>query len=70
MTIQKKCLYWLMVPNDPYKRLTIEDFMPVDENMRIVLFHISSGIPEEYRELEKNPTCVSAVSQLKSSFIS
>jgi nucleotide-binding universal stress UspA family protein len=66
MTIQKK----LLVLVDGSKRSIqtvnyVKDFMPVDENTRIVLFHVFSGIPEEYRELEKNPTCVSAVSQLR-----
>jgi len=43
----------------------VKNFMPVDENTRIVLFHVFSGIPEEYRELEKDPTCVTAVQQLR-----
>jgi len=43
----------------------VKDFMPVDENTRIVLFHVFSGIPEEYRELEQEPTCVTVVDQLK-----
>lgn len=43
----------------------VKDFMPVDENTRIVLFHVFSGILEEYRELEEDPTCVSIVNQLK-----
>ena len=43
----------------------IKNFMPVDENTRIVLFHVFSGILEEYRELEEDPTCVSVVNQLK-----
>lgn len=66
MTIQKK----LLVLVDGSKRSIqtvnyVKDFMPVDENTRIVLFHVFSGVPEEYRELEKNPTCVSVVSQLR-----
>jgi len=66
MTIQKK----LLVLVDGSKRSIqtvnyLKDFMPVDENTRIVLFHVFSGIPEEYRELENIPTCVSAVSQLR-----
>jgi nucleotide-binding universal stress UspA family protein len=43
----------------------VKDFMPVDENTRIVLFHALSGIPEEYRKLEKAPACTEAVQQLR-----
>jgi nucleotide-binding universal stress UspA family protein len=39
--------------------------MPVDENTQIVLFHVFSGIPEEYRELVQEPTCKTVVDQLK-----
>ncbi len=35
MTIQKKLLV-----------LYVNDFMPVDENTRIVLFHVFSGVPD------------------------
>ena len=66
MTIQKK----LLVLVDGSKRSIravnyVKDFMPVDENTRIVLFHVYSGIPEEYRELAQEPTCVTVVDQLK-----
>jgi len=67
MTIQKKML--VLVDGSERSIQTVnyvKDFMPVDENTRIVLFHVFSGVPEEYRELENEPTCVSAVSQLKS----
>ena len=66
MTIQKKLL--VLVDGSERSIQTVnyvKDFMPVDENTRIVLFHVFSGVPEEYRELEKNPTCDSAVSQLR-----
>ncbi len=43
----------------------VKDFMPVDENTRIVLFHVYSGIREEYRELELEPTCITVADQLK-----
>jgi nucleotide-binding universal stress UspA family protein len=43
----------------------IRDFMPVDENTRIVLFHVFSGMPEEYREWEKDPSCADAVHQFR-----
>jgi nucleotide-binding universal stress UspA family protein len=43
----------------------VKDFMPVDENTQIVLFHVYSGMPEEYRELAQEPTCVTVVDQLK-----
>jgi len=67
MTIQKKLLVLVdgserSIPTANY----VKDFMPVDENTRIVLFHVFSGIPEEYRELEKDPTCVKVVDQLRS----
>jgi len=66
MTIQKK----LLVLVDGSERTTqtvnyVKNFMPVDEHTRIVLFHVFSGMPEEYRELEQEPTCVNAVHQLK-----
>jgi nucleotide-binding universal stress UspA family protein len=66
MTIQKK----ILVLVDGSERTTqtvnyVKNFMPVDENTRIVLFHVFSGMPEEFRELEKEPTCVTAVDQLK-----
>ena len=66
MTIQKK----LLVLVDGSKRSIqtvnyVKEFMPVDENMRIVLFHVFNGIPEEYRELAENPDCHSAVRQLR-----
>jgi len=67
MTIQKKLL--ILVDGSERSIQTVnyvKDFMPVDENTRIVLFHVFSGIPEEYRELENEPACVGAVSQLKS----
>ena len=43
----------------------VKDFMPVDENTRIVLFHVYNGIREEYRELELEPTCITVADQLK-----
>ena len=43
----------------------VNDFMPVDKNTQIVLFHVFSGIPEEYRELVQEPTCKTVVDQLK-----
>ena len=53
MTIQKKML--VLVDGSERAIHTVnyvKDFMPVDENTRIVLFHVFSGMPEEYRELE------------------
>jgi nucleotide-binding universal stress UspA family protein len=66
MTIQKK----MLVLVDGSERATqtvnyVKNFMPVDENTRIVLFHVFSGMPEEYRELEKEPTCANAVHQFR-----
>ena len=66
MTIQKKML--ILVDGSERTIQTVnyvKDFMPVDENTRIVLFHVFSGIPEEYRELAQEPTCVTVVDQLK-----
>lgn len=66
MTIQKKILILV----DGSERTTqtvnhVKDFMPVDGNTRIVLFHVFSGLPEEYRELEQETTCENVVHQLK-----
>ncbi len=66
MTIQKKILVLVDGSERTLRTVNyIKDFMPVDKNMRIVLFHVFSGIPEEYRELEQEPTCVTVVDQLK-----
>ncbi|MBF0412834.1 MAG: universal stress protein [Desulfamplus sp.] len=43
----------------------VKDFMPVDNNTHIVLFHVSSGVPEEYRELEAYLNCINTEEQLK-----
>jgi nucleotide-binding universal stress UspA family protein len=43
----------------------VKDFMPVDGNTRIVLYHVFSGMPEEYRELAQEPTCITVMDQLK-----
>jgi nucleotide-binding universal stress UspA family protein len=43
----------------------VKDFLPVDETTRIVLFHVFSGMPEEYRDLAQEPTCVKVVDQLR-----
>ena len=66
MTVQKK----LLVLVDGSKRSMqtvnyVKDFMPIDANTRIVLFHVFSGIPERYLELAENPNCHSAVRQLR-----
>ena len=66
MTIQKRFL--VLVDGSERTLQTVKyvrDFMPVDENTRIVLFHVLSGIPEEYRELGKDPACVAAIDQLR-----
>ncbi|HED00153.1 MAG TPA: universal stress protein [Proteobacteria bacterium] len=66
MTIQKKLLVLVDGSERTIQTVNyVKDFMPVDENTRIVLFHVFSGIPEEYRELEKDPTCANAVHQLR-----
>ena len=66
MTIQNKML--ILVDGSERTIQTVnyvKDFMPVDENTRIVLFHVFSGILEEYRELAQEPTCITVVDQLK-----
>ncbi|RPJ10187.1 MAG: universal stress protein, partial [Deltaproteobacteria bacterium] len=66
MTIQKKML--VLVDGSERTLQTVnyvKSFMPVDEDTRIVLFHVFSGLPEEYRELEMELSCTTAVHQLK-----
>jgi nucleotide-binding universal stress UspA family protein len=66
MTIRKKFL--VLVDGSERSLNTvkyIKDFMPVDAHTQIVLFHVFSGIPEEYRELMKEPTCMGALQELK-----
>ncbi len=66
MTIQNKML--ILVDGSERTLQTVnyvKDFMPVDENTRIVLFHVYNGIREEYRELELEPTCITVADQLK-----
>ncbi len=66
MTIQKKML--VLVDGSQRSIQTAEyvkEFMPADGNTRIVLFHVFSGLSEEYRELEKDPTCTGTADQLK-----
>lgn len=66
MTIQKKLLVLVDGSERTIKTVNyVKNFMPVDENTRIVLFHVFSGIPEEYRELENDPTCVTVKDQLR-----
>jgi len=43
----------------------VKDFMPVDENTRIVLFHVFSGMPEAYRDMMNHPECAIGQDQLK-----
>jgi len=66
MTIQRKFLVLVDGSERTIKTVNyVKDFMPVDENTRIVLFHVFSGIPKEYRELENDPTCLTAAQQLR-----
>ena len=66
MTIQKKLLVLVDGSERSIRTVNyVKDFMPVDENTRIVLFHAFSGLPGEYRKLEKDPSCVSTLGQLK-----
>lgn len=43
----------------------LNGFMPVDAHTRIVLFHVYSGMPEDWRELADDPNCANALDQLK-----
>jgi nucleotide-binding universal stress UspA family protein len=66
MTIQKKLL--VLVDGSERSIQTVnyvKDFMPVDDNTQIVLFHVFSGISEEYLELSDNPKCHSDVRILR-----
>ncbi|MFZ2633848.1 MAG: universal stress protein [Desulfosalsimonadaceae bacterium] len=66
MTIQKKLLVLVDGSERGIQTVNyVKAFMPVDENTRIVLFHVFSGRPEAYRDLENNPACSGAVRQLK-----
>ena len=66
MTIQKKFLVLVDGSERTIQTVNyIKDFMPIDENTRIVLFHVFSSIPEEYRELAQEPSCVNITDQLK-----
>lgn len=65
MTIEKKLL--VLVDGSERSVQTAEyvkNFIPA-ENTRIVLFHVFGGIPEEYRELANDPTCIDSVHRLK-----
>jgi nucleotide-binding universal stress UspA family protein len=66
MTIEKK----LLVLMDGSERSMgtvayLNSFMPVDAHTRIVLFHVYSGMPEDWRELYNDPNCTIAMDQLK-----
>ena len=66
MTIQRKFLVLLGGSERCIQTVNyVKDFMPVDADTQIVLFHVFSGIPEEYRELAENPDCHSNVRQLR-----
>lgn len=66
MTIPKK----LLVLVDGSERsietaMHVKEFIPFDENTRIVLFHVFNKLPEGYRDLANHPKCHSAIRQLK-----
>jgi len=70
MIIQKKLL--ILVDGSERSIQTVnyvKDFMPVDDNTQIVLFHVFSGISEEYLELSENPKCHSDVRILRERLI-
>ncbi len=71
MTIQKKILVLVDGSERTIQTVNyIKDFMHVDENTQIVLFHVFSGIPEQYRDLELYLNCANTVDQLKNREIS
>ena len=66
MTIQRKVLVLVDGSERAIQTINyVKDFMPLDKDMRIVLFHVFSGIPEEYRELAQEPSFITVVDQLK-----
>lgn len=66
MTIPKKLLVLVDGSERSIQTVSyVKDFIPIDKNMRIVLFHVFDGRPEELRELEQTPNCINAVSQLQ-----
>ena len=66
MTIQRKVLVLVDGSERAIQTINyVKDFMPPDKDMRIVLFHVFSGIPEEYRELAQEPSFITVVDQLK-----
>ncbi len=67
MTMQKKILVLVDGSERTIQTVNyIKDFMPIDNNMKIVLFHVFSDVPEEYRELEGYLNCINVEDQLKS----
>jgi nucleotide-binding universal stress UspA family protein len=66
MTIQRKVLVLVDGSERAIQTVNyVKDFMPVEKDTRIVLFHVFSGIPEEYRELEQELPCITVADQLK-----
>ncbi|MFO7558946.1 MAG: universal stress protein [Desulfobacterales bacterium] len=66
MTIQKKIL--VLVDGSERSNRTVnyvKDFLPVDENLKIVLFHVFKGLPEEYPEIDKDQRSANSARQLK-----
>lgn len=43
----------------------LTNVMPVDADTRIVIFHVFSGIPEEYSDLGNDPACLPAFRELQ-----
>lgn len=66
MTLQKKLL--VLVDGSERSMQTVNyvnDFIPADENPRIVLFHVFKGLPEEYETVLKAQNCANEIQQLK-----
>ena len=43
----------------------VKTFMPLDETMWIVLFHVFRGLPDQYREIDADPVLADGIQQLK-----
>ena len=66
MTLQKKIL--VLADGSERSMQTIDyvnDFIPADKNLRIVLFHVFKGLPKEYETVLKAQNCANELQQLK-----
>ena len=66
MRMQKKFL--ILVDGSERTLQTIDyikNALPVDGNTQLVLFHVYNGIPDEFRELVREPGCTTLMDQLQ-----